>query len=529
MNRARGLLSAIISACALSLAIPNEILPFGSSLIGLVALIPLYLALVESPSWAWAGLLGGTMTMLVHLLSSFWLANFKEFAIFTLGASSLAYFLIGIVIGWMCRLTARYPAPARPFAFAAYWMLWEFGKSSGFLAYPWGTLVMTSRGLGPLIQIADITGTWGISFLIALISASLAEILRSTTRSTASRRIAIRPIVPSLALAFALVAAASVYGAYQLAKPRAADRSIALVLVQQNGNSWEGNGTQRMIQTSQRLTREAIERVGRKPDLVVWSESVLAYPYVQNREYYRLFPRQDPFAAFLAETGVPLLAGSAVLVDPANRGYSNSVVLIGPDGEQLDWYAKIQLVCFAEYMPFTEYEWVRKTFDTLVGFSSGWVPGTELKTLAVRNAAGDEVRFAAPICFEDAFSALCARLHNAGSDLMINLTNDSWSLTKSAEYQHFTVASFRAIELRTPLVRSTNGGYTTVIDPLGRVTHELPLFTEASLFADVPLYPRTTTVYARFGDWFPSVVALLLVVEFLLARRWRVRPTLPTA
>jgi apolipoprotein N-acyltransferase len=540
--------SVILSAIMLSLGIPNELFKQGSALFGILALLPLYPALRDAKSWARAGCLGGLMMFLVHALSSFWLAYFKDFAIFTLGGSALLNFFFGILVGWLLRASGRFSRPVRPFLFAAIWVVWEWFKSSGFLAYPWGTLVMSSRELTGLIQIAEITGVWGISFLMALFPAIVAETItaprslyphdatlfdrkRSLSRALAespswsSFSANLRSMKAPIVFTAFIFALATGFGLWRLASPPKPETTLNVVLVQQNGDPWVDGGLSRNLLVSQKLTREAIAKSGKKADLVVWSESVLSWPYRENAKYYRKHPRSDPFVAFMASTGVPLLVGSPVLVDPLNDGYSNGVVYIAPDGEQLGWYGKMQLVGFAEYMPFTEYAWVRNFFDAVVGFSSGWIPGTEYTTFPVTNGEGKTIRFAAPICFEDAFPSLIARLHNAGSDILINLTNDSWSRTDSAEFQHFAIASFRAIELRTTLVRSTNAGYSVVIDPLGRVIFDMPLFVEDAVNVPVPVYPHRTTLYARFGDWFPALMSLLALAaiaisEFIDRRRY---------
>lgn len=515
MSFITSLLAVVLSAVSLSLGIPNELFKMGSALFGLVALVPLYLALAASPGWRRAGVLGGVMMSLVHLLSSFWLANFKDFAIFTIGASTLFYGFLGILPGWLLRHSLRYSSRLRPFLFATTWTLWEWFKSNGFFAYPWGTLVMSSRSLSPLIQISDLTGTWGISFLFALVSATAAEAILTFGR--AERRSAGRSaFFRTAAFTAALIVISCAYGAFRLLSPPVPVSSIDVVMVQENADSWDSGSLKANLLRSESLTREAISRAGKKPDLVVWSESAIPWPYVQNEKYYQFIPAEDPLVPFLAETGAPLLAGSPVLVDPENGGYSNAVILLSPEGKQTDWYGKIQLVPFAEYLPFTEYAWVRRFFDKIVGFSDGWIPGTEFKTLPVVTKDGRTVHITTPVCFEDAFSSHVAKLHNAGSDLLVNLTNDSWSKTESAEYQHFTIASFRTIELRTTMIRSTNGGYSVVIDALGRVIADMPLFVADSTFVTVPLYAHRTTFYARFGDWFPAALAFLVLLVFAL-------------
>ena len=131
------------------------------------------------------------------------------------------------------------------------------------------------------------------------------------------------------------------------------------------------------------------------------------------------------------------------------------------------------------------------------------------------------MRISTPICFDDAFPDVCRPLAANGSEVFMNITDDSWSKTKSSEYQHFVISAFRAIELRTTLVRSTNSGYSAVIDARGNVLSDMPLFEEAALFCKVPVYKKQETVYLRFGNWLPHTAALFVTIFeiFMLALR----------
>jgi apolipoprotein N-acyltransferase len=153
----------------------------------------------------------------------------------------------------------------------------------------------------------------------------------------------------------------------------------------------------------------------------------------------------------------------------------------------------------------------------ILGFSDAWTPGNRLvifKIPLTDSGISEEktIRFSTPICFEDAFGDVCRELFWAGSEVFINLTNDSWSLTKSAEYQHYAIATYRSIELRSTLVRSTNSGYSVVIDPRGMVLKDLPLFETASLFTEIPVYERVITPYAAFGEWFIYMALIICCI-----------------
>lgn len=114
---------------------------------------------------------------------------------------------------------------------------------------------------------------------------------------------------------------------------------------------------------------------------------------------------------------------------------------------------------------------------------------------------------------------VCRALFRAGSEVFVNITNDSWSMTNSAEYQHFAIASFRAIEFRTTLIRSTNSGYSVVINPKGQVIADMPLFEEASLYTSVPIYKRQVTVYCIFGNWLPVLCLILVSVSVIATEK----------
>ncbi|HSV55693.1 MAG TPA: apolipoprotein N-acyltransferase, partial [Magnetospirillaceae bacterium] len=419
---------------------------------------------------------------------------------------------------------------------------------------PWGLLAYSVNDFLPLIQIADRTGVYGVSFLLAWTGASVAEILGSpavggkdgirglfqplfpTSRNALS--FLVPPTLPepapdrrvlgigNLAVAALSVTLALGYGYARLARPVPEIGRFTAVLVQQNADSWT-DGEERTLLACMSLTRQAIAREGRVPDIVLWNESNLDAPYLEFFLNYSRYPSADPLVPFFREIGTRFLLGAPVTKDWQTRSFMNSVILIGPDGFKENYYGKIQLVPFGEAVPFWEFSWFRTFMTEVVGFASGgWTAGTERVLFDLPTPQG-VFRFAAPICFEDAFAGLCRDFVRDGADLFINLTNDSWSRTVSALVQHFAVARFRAIENRRTLVRSTNGGHTSVVGPFGEVLVELPVFQAVSRFVEIPVFRENTpTVFTAFGDWFgysaiilSGLFALILVLEERLRTR----------
>ena len=99
-----------------------------------------------------------------------------------------------------------------------------------------------------------------------------------------------------------------------------------------------------------------------------------------------------------------------------------------------------------------------------------------------------------------------------GTELFVNITDDSWSQKKSSEYQHFVVSSYRAIETRTTMARSTNSGYSVVIDPTGKIIHDMPLFEATSSFFQIPVYQRKQTTYMTFVNWLPKIIIVFVLI-----------------
>lgn len=504
MKKTGIILAAVASAFLFALGLPNEIFHYGFPILGYVALIPLYCAMAAAPSYGFAALTMALYGALQHALSSYWLFFFHDYAVWTLGGTSVAYFIIYFVAGLYLGYFQKKSAAWRPLTFALFWTCLEYLKSTGFLGYPWGLLPYTQTRFLPLLQIADATGIYGISFLLAFINASLAEFCLSWPEmNRGARSLKHDATVRQLEAGAALFLVFLAYGTLRLVAPPRERGEIQAVLVQQNSDSWTSNEAG-SIAGNMKLARAALAKAaqeGRKADIILFSESSLNRPYKDFSRWFNENPRGDAFTPFIRSTGAYLLTGSPQILDYENIKMTNSVVLIAPDGREIDDYAKQHPVPFAESIPFWDIPQFRAFMQNVVGVSMTFVMGTRY-TIFELPAASGVYKFGAPICFEDAFPGVCRGFVQRGADLLINLTNDSWSKTDSSEIQHFAAARFRAIEFRMPLVRSTNGGVSCVVGPTGRVLDTMPLFTSDAKMMRVPVNEHVDTFYLVCGDLF---------------------------
>ncbi|GAB1432745.1 apolipoprotein N-acyltransferase [Spirochaetota bacterium] len=528
MSFYKKLFLSLLSAVILTLSMPNEVFAWGNPALGLIALFPLYLSLYFSSSRKEAFFLSALFGGLAHGMSSYWLWFFKDFRLWTLGSTVLAYMLVYGFLGMYLMATVKKGGLGRPFLFAMAWTVFEWAKSSGFLGYPWGLLAYSWNTVDSFIQIAESTGVYGITFTLAAFSASFAEMLIPISAgktsfftngmglpvcgtkgiAKAANIYGMGFMTVSVVLIFCIFA----YGSVAMTKHRNTDTFINAILVQANTDPWDGSEAENLA-ISINLANEAIKSSNEKADIILFSETSLRRPYKDFVRFFKNTPPDYPLAKLITDSGAYLFAGAPEILDYESFEATNSVILIDPEARQTASYAKMHPVPFAEAIPFWEYEPVRSFIQNKVGLESGWVMGTERVIFEIQNRKGEKVTFAGPICFEDAFAYLCRAFIRDGADLLINLTNDAWSRTKSAEIQHFVAAKFRAIELRRTLVRSTNGGVSGLVLPDGSLSGLMPLFASEASFVKVPVYKGEVTPYLLFGDWFVKLLSFILLLS----------------
>ena len=235
---------------------------------------------------------------------------------------------------------------------------------------------------------------------------------------------------------------------------------------------------------------------------------------------------------FLAKNNIRLITGSPFYTaDEENNRLLvfNAALLIEPNSEVSAVYTKRHLVPIVERLPFWNNPIAQKFYQDVIGLRGTWHVGKSDIVFPTTLRDESSVTLGMLICFEDSFGYLARNIVNQGGDLLINLTNNSWSRRDAAQIQHYTSARMRAIENRIGLVRSTNSGVTTVIDALGdNVAMPLPSFEMGFMHVQAPLYAKQQrTIYTVLGDYLGQIqmwgATLLYICLFIPSIRGRLR------
>ncbi len=505
-----GLIAA--AAVLFSAAFPNPVNQHGFGFLGFIALLPLPL-IVRRASWRVIAPYGFVYGFLTYSLFNYWLLNFHPLAIFIVPVIYAVYF------------TALFPAlkladrafPRYGFLIQlCFWLAYEYLRTQFFLGYPYGILGYSQFMVSPLVRVSGLVGVWGVSALVVYPSLYLGRAFFSGLTQPHRRIAAMVRNQPLPALVYlGVLAAALLYGVVSTVDYSGV-RHVRAALVQQNVDPWDG-GLDAYRASLNASLRQSSAALAEDPEIeiVIWSETsfVPAIEYhTRYREHQESYELVRELVGFLRQQDVPFVLGNGDGRMVRNEQgelvrEDYNAALVFDNGRFIDVYHKIHLVPFTEHFPYQDaLPWMHRLL--VENDTTFWQAGDEY---TVFEAAG--FSFSTPICFEDSFGYLSRNFVNAGAEVIVNLTNDSWAHSVPSAMQHMAMAVFRAGETRRSVVRGTNGGMTSVIDPNGEITALYPAFVEGYLIADVPVYTERDTLYLRIGD---AVAVILTFVGFAL-------------
>ena len=520
------LAAILVAAILFAASFPNIIFTNGLPLLAWIAYIPVFWVMSRVGLFAsvfWGAIYGYA----AYGLFNYWLSVFHPLAGLIVG--SIYMFYMAMLFPLLRLAIYLFPRKAYILQFLL-WMAYEYLRTLGFLGYSYGITGYSQWNILPIVQIASVTGVWGVSALVVFPSAWLAAALNDY--SPKSGLLGLRSCLftffqkerLSAIVWFVLLAASLIYGFGSRIDYSEAP-TFKAALIQHNTDPWLPTHSTNPLEEYRRdfhilrdLSNEALA-AHPDTDLVVWSETAFVpriwwHSNIRDSQVYWQLVRE--LLEYLEGQEVPFITGNDdgrrdPVLNPnsrENHQVNYNAAILFERGKITEVYRKLHLVPFTEHFPF-EKQFPRIHQALINADTHFWIQGTE-PTVFILN----DIKFSTPICFEDTFGYLGRKFVQNGAELFVNLSNDAWSQSLSAQMQHLGMAVFRSVENRRSMLRSTSSGQTSAIDPNGRVIAMAEPFAETWLVAEVPIV-TTTTIYTRFGDILGKAFACLAIIMLL--------------
>jgi len=387
------------------------------------------------------------------------------------------------------------------------WVVLEYIRSYALTGFPWSSIGYSQYKFLHVIQVGDITGIYGISFLVLMVNGAFADLILVKKRVQQMPLFPISLTIVGLSLVFIIITVSLGYGHWRLGQQRSGNIVKASVIqgnIEQD-KKWEPAFQNEVLETYFTLSLKAAET---SPQMIVWPETAIPFMFDYDKA------NSEKLIHFEQGLGTDLLFGS-VRVEESSGGktlLTNSAVLLDGEGKNIYEYDKIHLVPFGEYVPLRS---ILFFIDKLVVGIGDYIPGKEYA-----RAETDFGSFGTLICYEIIFPGLVRKFFTRGGDFIVTITNDAWFGKTAGPYQHFSMAVFRAIENRKPVIRAANTGVSGFIDSNGRILAATPLFQRLILSNEVKT-DGTLTFYTKYGDLFSYLCIVISIVLCLNIKIWR--------
>jgi apolipoprotein N-acyltransferase len=342
--------------------------------------------------------------------------------------------------------------------------------------FPWNLLGYASNYSLSLMQMASVTGIYGLSLLLYLIGCL-----------TYSRNIPLISLIIIITSLITITGNRRLYYSYNLDNKK---KFLSLFLLQPNlphhnfDPTKQSEDFDKLIAMIDKLPlKDKLDKIQNKTKLVIIPEGVMPFP-IEKTELFFLnnLMQEINNKNLLLVTGVDRIAN--------NNLYYNSMILVNDQGEIVDDYDKITLVPFGEYIPGSDFI---KPIASVNGFTAGRSK-VNIKIFPKNN--GESISFIPLICFESIFTPLIKPRPTDKVDFILNLTNDSWFGYSIGPYQHFAMSRMRAIEYGLPLIRASKNGVSAIINSYGKIINQIPLNQEGILIGDLP-EDKISTFYMK--------------------------------
>jgi len=483
----------ILSAVLLIFAFPKT----GFWIFAWIGMVPL-LCVLQGKGYRQAFGAGYLCGLIFFSGTLFWISHVTVLGTVLLMLYLSLYFgLFGMGVSFFRSKTSL----AKVIYLSSLWVVLEFIRGHLFSGFGWSSLGQSQYQNLVVIQIADMTGMYGVSFVVIMSNISIKEFLSVMVRQKNSK--SVKELLPAALVTVATLLIVSVYGLYHLRhffqaqKIAVSSENLSVALIQANTNQdmkWQESAWPAIMKSYEDLTEIAAIY---DPDLIIWPET--AFPGFLGEDDDLLIDVQD----LVARLNKPLLFGSVLR---EGDHYFNTAVLMSSSSELINTYKKLHLVPFGEFVPFRHILPILTDIVPIDDFTPG-KEYTVFSFLPKKSKSSHPFRFSVLICFEDTLAYLSRGFVNAGAQFLVNITNDAWFKDTAAPWMHLQSSVFRTVENRRHLIRVANTGVSCFIDPYGRIYNFLHdsrnriTYTQGYVIDNVSL-SNTKTFYTRFGDVF---------------------------
>jgi len=379
--------------------------------------------------------------------------------------------------------------------FPFFWVTGEYILTLTDLKFPWLTIGHGLAKFTSFIQLADIVGAFGLSFIVLWINIFIYKGIKSFKENAKVGWI-------YFSVAASIFILIIVYGFVKISSIENDEKKIKVGIIQPNldpWNKWELGGLDQILENYFELSQKCVDEGAQ---IILWPETALPV-YLLSGTYQN---EVDSIYSFLKKNNVSLLTGMPdfIIYDkdaPRNAKYSevgkyhyvtyNSILLLQPNQSEIQRYGKMQLVPLGEHTPFVDQlPFLGDLLKWGVGIS-GWNVGQDTTVFKFVNNK-DTIKVGGLVCYESVFPTFPNYFVDRGAQFLTVLTNDSWYGKLSGPYQHKEFANLRAVENRRAVVRCANGGVSCLINKFGVTEVETEMFTRTHLVVDVPLNNEKT-------------------------------------
>jgi len=510
----RALIVAVLTIALFVLSFP----PFDLPEAAYVFLFPFVFWAWFSPPWKWflgTAVISACLSWLILLI---WLRHVTVPGLLILSSILGLFFVAWLaLLRWMMPGIEKKSLLERLIIFSglsAFWVLMEGLRSVLFSGFPWLPLAASQWERLTMLQILSWTGAWGLSFLLIFFNLTLAYYVGYIIRRREfglNRRGIMRHFCPELYIALALLAACFCLLLYEVMGRGVREPVMKVGIIQPSiaaVEKWDRAHMRDIIGILERQT-DFVNTLG--ADLVLWPETATPSAILGDSGMKTWVER----LAF--KNRFPIVTGS--MVEEDNLGYNSMHVVDPVSGVSKEYYAKRHLVPYGEYIPLERYlPFLRKIVPLEGAFSEG-----DSAYPLVVEINDKEWKLGPMICFEDIFPGLARDTVNAGADLLLVITNNAWFGEEGAAYQHAAHSVLRAVELRRPVIRCGNSGWSGWIDEYGHIREVMTNEEGSIYFRGSTVYEVTRdkkwagkkSFYAIYGDWFLIPCLLLFVLSVI--------------